>query len=58
MTEIPASTEEIEKVLADLKRSIERAKKVRLEGEAFLRESEPRRERIRADLRRAGLLRD
>jgi hypothetical protein len=58
MTEIAASKEEIEQVLAELKHSIEQARKVRLEGEAFLRESEPRMERIRADLRRAGLLRD
>jgi cell division septum initiation protein DivIVA len=58
MTEITASKEEIEKALEELDRAVKRARKVRIEGERFLRETRPERERIRADLRRAGLLRD
>lgn len=58
MTEIAASKEEIKKALEELESAMERARRVRLEGEAFLRESKPRVERARADLRRAGLLRD
>jgi F0F1-type ATP synthase membrane subunit b/b' len=58
MTEIAASREEIAKALEELERAVERARQVRIENERFLRETRPRRERIRADLRRAGLLRD
>jgi len=58
MTEIAASREEIKKALEDLERAMEEVRKMRLENEAFLRMARPRRERILADLRRAGLLRD
>lgn len=58
MTEIAASKEEIKKALEDLDRAMEQARKVRLENEAFIRVTQPRRERRRAFLRRAGLLRD
>jgi hypothetical protein len=58
MTEIAVSKEEIRKALEELERAMGRARRVRIENERFLRETQPRRERIRADLRRAGLLRD
>jgi hypothetical protein len=58
MTEIGATKEELEKARKDLERSLERARRFRIESETFLRVTRPRRERIRADLRRAGLLRD
>jgi hypothetical protein len=58
MTEIAASKEEIRKALEELDRAMERARRVRIENERFLRETKPRREQLRADLRRAGLLRD
>jgi hypothetical protein len=58
MTEIAASKEELEKFLRDNQRAIELARKTREDIEQTLRESRPRTERILAELRRAGLLRD
>jgi hypothetical protein len=58
MTEIAASKEEIEKLLRDNQRAIELARKTREDINRTLRDSERRTERILADLRRAGVLRD
>jgi hypothetical protein len=58
MTEISASREEIKKALEELERAMEQARRVRIENEAFLRMNRERKERRRAYLRRAGLLRD
>jgi hypothetical protein len=58
MTEIAASKEEIEKLLRDNRRMIERADKVCEDIDWVLRDSERRTKRILADLRRAGVLRD
>jgi hypothetical protein len=58
MTEIAASKEEIKKAFEELERAVDHARKVRLDNERFLRESKPIMEQVRADLRRAGLLRD
>jgi hypothetical protein len=58
MTEIAASKEEIEKLLRDNQRAIELARKTREDIDRTLRDSDRRGERILADLRRAGLLRD
>jgi hypothetical protein len=58
MTETTASKAKLKKALEELDCAMERARRVRIENEAFLREAMPRIERIRADLRRAGLLRD
>lgn len=58
MTEIAASKEELKKAREELDLAIEEARKVRLENEAFLRVTRPERERRRAALRRAGILRD
>lgn len=56
--EIAASKEEVKKALEELDRAMERARKVRIENERYLRESRPKVERARAHLRRVGLLRD
>jgi transposase-like protein len=51
-------TPEDEKLRWETERTLERAKEIRLRSEQTLRESRRRLKRIRADLRRAGLLRD
>ena len=58
MTYIAASEEEIARRREANKRALERAKKAQEEIDWTLRDSERRMKRIRADLRRAGLLRD
>ena len=58
MTEIAASKEEIEELLRNNQRAIELARKTRENIKRTLRESERNGERILADLRRAGVLRD
>lgn len=58
MTELAASKEEIEKVRRENKRAIEEADAFLARIDGVLRESRMRRERIMANLRRAGLLRD
>ena len=58
MTEIAASKEDIEKLLRNNQRVIELARETRERIDRTLRDSDRRTERILADLRRAGVLRD
>jgi hypothetical protein len=58
MTEIAASKEEIEELLRNNQRVIELARETREDIDRTLRESRLRTERILANLRRAGVLRD
>lgn len=58
MTKGARPNEEIKKALEEIERAMERVRRVRIENEAFLRVTQPRRERRREYLRRAGLLRD
>jgi len=52
------ATSKDEKLRWETERSLERAKEFRLRSEWALRERRRRMKRIRANLRRAGLLRD
>ena len=58
MAEIKASKEEKERLRWETERALERAEEFQRRSTRNLRERRPRLERIRADLRRAGLLRD
>jgi hypothetical protein len=58
MTEVTPSKEDLKKAMEELDLAVEEARKFRLENEAFLRVTKAMRERRRARLRRAGLLRD
>lgn len=58
MTKIAASTEGKEKLRRETERTLEHSEEVRLSIEQTLREHRRRMKRIRANLRRAGLLRD
>lgn len=58
MTEIAASKEELEKLCKELENAVKLATEGQARIERVLRESRRNRERIMADLRRAGLVRD
>jgi len=58
MTETMVSEENIKKALEELRSAQELAERASLEIKQTLHDSRERTERIRADLRRAGLLRD
>jgi hypothetical protein len=58
MTKIAASAEEKEKLRRETERTLEHSEEVRLSIEETLRDHRRRMKKIRANLRRAGLLRD
>ena len=58
MTEIGASKEEKERLRWETERVLERAEEFQRKSARARREGRQRMKRIRADLRRAGLLRD